>query len=150
MAIQRGAYNQTGSSTGILAASRPMGIQSGPYNNTNKKEDKVVNKVAEAADAATVDFNFVPPMGTPEPLSPEAPPPLVTPPPLSPPPPTAPASPAEPNKRKELAYQLKEFAQTPSSSPETATSLMSGATKIGVTRNQMSRLYRQYAAGLPK
>jgi hypothetical protein len=161
--IQGGAYNQTGTSTGIQAANRPTGIQREAYNNTGKKEDKVV----EAADAVTADFNSPPPPLTPPPLTPPPPPPQLQPPPpplpppitqLQPPPPLLPPPPLttpQPKTaldvdRQELAGQLKEFAQTPSSSPNTSEGLMSAASKIGVTKDQMSRLYRQYAAGRPK
>jgi hypothetical protein len=154
MAIQRGVHSQTGTSTGIQVANRPTGIQREAYNNTGKKEDKVV----EAADAVTADFNSPPPLTppplTPPPLTPppppitqlQPPPPLLTPPPLTTPQPKT----ALDVNRQELAGQLKEFAQTPSSSPNTSEGLMSAASKIGVTKDQMSRLYRQYAAGRPK
>jgi hypothetical protein len=46
--------------------------------------------------------------------------------------------------RQELASQLKEFAQSPSSSPDTAVGLISAASKLGVTKDQLSRLYKQY------
>jgi hypothetical protein len=62
---------------------------------------------------------------------------------------TTPKDEAELERRKVLAGQLKEFAQKPASSPNTAEGLMSEAGKVGVSREQMSGLYKKYAAETP-
>jgi hypothetical protein len=63
---------------------------------------------------------------------------------------TPPKDKAELERRKVLAEQLKEFVQKPDSSPNTAESLMSEAGRVGVSKDQMSSLYKQYATTAAK
>jgi hypothetical protein len=58
---------------------------------------------------------------------------------------TPPKDKAELERRKVLAEQLKEFVQKPDSSPNTPESLMAEAGRVGVSKDQMSSLYKQYA-----
>jgi hypothetical protein len=62
---------------------------------------------------------------------------------------TSPKDDAELERRKVLSGQLKEFAQKPDSSPNTAKGLMEEAGKVGVSRDQMSSLFQQYKAETP-
>jgi hypothetical protein len=62
---------------------------------------------------------------------------------------TPPKDDAELERRKVLSGQLKEFAQKPDSSPNTAKGLMEEAGKVGVSRDQMSSLFQQYKAETP-
>lgn len=61
---------------------------------------------------------------------------------------TPPKDAAELERRRVLAEQLKEFAQKPDSSPNTAEGLMGEASKIGVSQNQLSDLFAQYKGGM--